>query len=299
MFAVLVPATWNVPGAGPLPTTPNKGNAEGRVEPLPTDVGELMSVGEKLPGALFEAEGDNGAGGRIGVRVGVYDTGGGEPIAIVKEAAARLVPDAALSRTNLLGTEAVRTLQRSDDEAVGTKSVICDYWARIRTGTRSEPSSFILLRFWRTGPASPDEEELFDDIAGSFLSGGPASFTGPARLVTVRRYAPPDSEVAEPGRFRYAGWRLGSVFHTKMISAKEAELATEMGINPRDGLLFLLVFFAWVASTLAFIGVGTNLLVGGATSAGTFAQLRSRGLKAVAMLAVFLGGLLAFGIATS
>src|ERR1051325_7164214 len=185
MVTVLVPATWKVPGAGPVPTTPNKDYAEGRVEPVPADVEELLSAGSMLPGALFEAEGENGAGGRIGVRVGVYDTGGKDPIAAVKEAVTRLMPPAALKPTNVAGADAVRTLQRMDGDPPDGGSVVCDYWARIRAGTRTEPTSFILIRCWRAGPARSDEEELFDDVAGSYLSGGPASFTGPLRTLTV------------------------------------------------------------------------------------------------------------------
>ncbi|MGH8999353.1 MAG: hypothetical protein ACRDY7_08180, partial [Acidimicrobiia bacterium] len=112
-------------------------------------------------------------------------------------------------------------------------------------------------------------------------------------------YGPPDSEVVKPGRFRYAGCRLGTVFHTKMISAKEAELMTEIGARPRDGLLFLAVFLPWIVATLVLVGVGPILLLGGVTAAGTLPQLRSRGLKAVVMLAVVLASLLAFGVATS
>lgn len=54
MLVVLVPATWKVPGAGPMPTTPNKDNAEGRVEPVPADVEELVSAGTALPGACLK-----------------------------------------------------------------------------------------------------------------------------------------------------------------------------------------------------------------------------------------------------
>lgn len=300
LVTVLVPATWKVPGAGPMPTTRNKDYAEGRIEPVLADVVELVSAGSMLPGALFEAEGQNGAGGRVGVRVGVYDTGGKDPIDSVKEAVARLVPPVAADPTNVAGTDAVRTLQRQDSDSMNGGSVVCDYWARIRAGTRTEPTSFILLRCWRVGPASPDEEELFDDVAGSFAAGGPASFAGPLRAVTVRKFAPPDGfEVVLPGRFRYAGWRLGTVFQTKMISAKEAELATEMGIPPREGLVLLAVFFAWLAATLALVGVGSVLLLGGMTMVSALTQLRKHGLRAVIALTVFLGALLAFGVATS
>ncbi|MGH8997805.1 MAG: hypothetical protein ACRDY7_00250, partial [Acidimicrobiia bacterium] len=268
--------------------------AEGRLEALPAGVNELVSAGAKLPGSLFEAEGANGAGGNIGVRVGIYDTGGGDPISVIKEAVAQATPNAAVSPTNVCGREGVRTLLRWDDEPVEGGSVICDYWARTREG----PASFILLRFWRTGPASPDEEELFDDVAGSVIYDDGGSFAGLARPITLRRYGPPDSEVVEPGRFRYAGCRLGTVFHTKMISAKEAELATEMAAL-RDTLLLVAVFLPWIVATLVLVGVGPILLLGGVTAAGTLPQLRSRGLKAVVMLAVVLAGLLAFGVATS
>jgi hypothetical protein len=300
MIAVLVPATWNIPGAGPIPTTRNKGYAEGRLQPVPADVGELVIAGMKLPGSLFEAEGTNGAGGHVGVRVGIYDTGGPNPVALVREAVARLTPNVVVSPTHLVTGKGLRTLQRWDDEPVVGGSVICDYWVGVKERINKEPTSFVVLRLWRTGPAGLDEEELFDDVAGSFLVGGGASFAGPLRPTTVRTHAPPPaSEVAEPNRFRYAGWRLGKVYRSKMISAQRAELATEGGARPRDGLLLLAVFFSWLAATLVLVGVGGELLLGGMTMVGTLPMLRKQGLKAVIGLAVFLGCLLAFGVATS
>lgn len=101
MIAVLVPATWDVPGAGSIPTTPNKGFAEGRLEPAPADVSELVAAGMKLLATLFEAEGTNSAGGRVGVRVGVYDTGGADPLSLVQEAVARFTPAAEIEPTHL------------------------------------------------------------------------------------------------------------------------------------------------------------------------------------------------------
>lgn len=213
---------------------------------------------------------------------------------MVKDAVAQLTPNAAVNSTNVLGADALRTLERESDG-----SVICNYWARIRAGRHTDPTGFILLRCWRAGPSDEDEEELFDDIAGSFLSGGPISFAGPLRRVTLSKYGPPDSEVVEPDRFRYAGWRLGTVFHTKMISAKEAELMTEFGNRPRDSLLLLIVFFSWLVATLALVGMGGIVLVGSATAAGALTQLRSQGLKAVGMLAAVLAGLLVFGVVTA
>jgi hypothetical protein len=299
MVAVLVPATWTVPGAGPIPTTRNKGFAEGRLEPIPADVGELVTVGMTLPGSLFEAEGTNGAGGRIGVRVGVYDTGGADPVPLVRETVTRLTPNASVSPTHLLTGKGVRTLRRWDEETDHGGSVICDYWAGIKGKVGNAPTSFVLIRIWRTGRAGQEEERLFDDIAGSFLIGGGGSFAGPLRPLMVRTHAPPGSEVVEPGRFRYAGWRLGTVYHSRMISAKEAELATEGGARPRDALLLTVVFLSWIAATLALLGVGPVLLLGGFMAGGTLPQLRSRGLKAVLTLTAFLVALLAFGIVTS
>lgn len=287
---VLVPATWDVPGAGPIPTMPNKGFAEGHLDAAPAPPSELVSAGAELPGALFEAEGGNTAGGKVGVRVGVYDTGSSDPLLLVAESVAGLRPQADVSPTTVCGREGVRVLQRSGEGDL----VVCDYWARIR-GTST---SFILLRFWRTGPAGPDDEKLFDNVAGSVIYDDGGSFSGPGRPITLRRYAPPDSEVVEPGRFRYIGWRLGKVFHTKMISASEAPLMTGMG-SLRDASLLLVLFLAWVAATLVLVGVGPVLLVGGATTAGTMPQLRSHGSKAVLTLAAVLAGLLAFGVATS
>jgi hypothetical protein len=270
---------------------PNKNLAAGYLEALPADVGELVSADGKLPGALFGAEGVNKAGGCVGVRVGVYDFGGGDPITLVKESVARLTPNAAVSPTTVSGRQGVRALQQASGAG---GSVICDYWARIR-GTST---SLILLRFWRTGPGSSDDEELFDNVAGSVIYDDGGSFSGPARPLTLRRYAPPDSEVVEPDRFRYIGWRLGKVFHTKMISATENPLMTGMG-SLRDTALLVAVLLPWVVATLVLVGVGPVLLLGGLSAAGTMPQLRSHGLKAVLTLAAVLVGLLVFGVLTS
>jgi hypothetical protein len=296
MVTVLVPATWDVLGAGSVPTIPNKDFVEGRLNPVQGDVDDLMASGMKLPGSLFEAEGTNGAGGRVGVRVGVYDTGGGDPIALVRECAARLAPTASVNPTTVFSKRGVRTLQRSDAEAVEGGSVICDYWAEFgRT-----PTNFVLLRFWRTGPGSTDEEQLFDKVAGSLLASGGPAFSGVAGAMFGRKLLPPDAhEVAEPDRFRYAGWRLGTVFRSKLLPAREAEFATVGGVHAREALLFGAVFFSWLAATLALVGVGPILMLGGMTSLGAYTELRSRGLKAVVVLALVLGGLLAFGVATS
>lgn len=291
---VLVPSTWNVPGAGPIATTPNKGFANGHLEALLIEVDELLPAGATLPGALFEAEGENKAGGRLGVRVGVFDTGGREPIAVVEESVRRLTPNAAVSPTTVCGRRGVRVLQGSTDVHGADGSVVCDYWARMR-GTST---GFILLRFWRTGPASPNDENLFDDVAGSVIFDDGGSFSGPARPVTLRRYAPPDSGVVEPEGFRYIGWRLGKVFHTKSIAAKQVPLMTGMG-SLRDAALLVAIFLPWVAATLVLVGVGPVLLLGAVSAASTMPQLRSHGSKAILTLALVLGGLLAFGIVTS
>jgi hypothetical protein len=296
MVTVLVPATWDVLGAGPVPTTPNKDFVEGRLDPIQADVDDLVASGMKLPGSLFEAEGTNGAGGRVGVRVGVFDAGGGDPIALVGESVARLAPTASMNPTSVYSKAGVRTIQRSDAGPVDERSVICDYWAEFGRN----PTHFVVLRFWRTGPGTADEEQLFDKVAGSFLASGGPIFSGAAGLAMGRKLLPPDTyEVAAPDRFRYAGWRLGTVFRSKMLPAREAQFATAGGVPARDGLLFLAVFFSWLGATLALVGVGPILLLGGVTSIGAFAELRSRGLKAVVLLAVFLAGLLAFGVATS
>jgi hypothetical protein len=291
---VLVPADWDVPGAGPIPTIPNKNFAEGRLEALPIGIDELATAAPKLPGAIFEAEGNNGAGGSIGVRVGVYDTAGGDPIALVRDAVGRLAPNAAVNPTTVCGLKGIRTLL-SGDNGPGDGTVVCDYWAR----TRGSDTCFIVLRCWRSGTASPDDEEIFDDVAGSLIYDDGGSFTAPLRAITLRRYAPPpESEVVEPGRYRYIGWRLGKVFHTKMIAAGEEAVMTEMGAR-WDALLLAAVVLAWVAATVVLVGVGPILLLGAASAAGTLPELRSRGTKAVLILAVVLAALLAYGVVNS
>ena len=296
MVTVLVPATWDVLGAGSVPTTPNKDFVDGRLDPVQADVDDLIASGMKLPGSLFEAEGTNTAGGRVGVRVGVYDTGGGDPIALVRECAARLTPPASANPTTVFSKRGVRTVQQSDAESADGRSLICDYWAEFG----KTPTNFVLLRFWRTGPGSTDEEELFDKVAGSFLSAGGPAFSGVAGAMVGRKLLPPDpNEVVEPHRFRYAGWRLGTVFRSKMLPARETEFATAGGVHAREALLLAAVFFSWLAATLALVGVGPILLLGAVTSVGAYTELRSRGPKAIIVLAVVLGGLLAFGVATS
>ena len=144
---VLVPATWEVPGAGSIPTTRNKDFFEGRLVPETAAIDGLVTAGMKLPGALFEAEGRDVAGSRIGVRVGLYDLGGGDPIALVEDAVARLTPEAALSPTTVCGQDAVRTfLRRSDRQG---DAATCDYWGPLQ----KDPGTLLLLRFWRMGPA--------------------------------------------------------------------------------------------------------------------------------------------------
>lgn len=291
---MLVPATWDIPGAAPIPTAPNKDFAEGRLEPFPADVRDLVTAGTKLPGTLFEAAGANWAAGSIGVMAGVYDTGSNDPISLVRKTVAEVTPGASVDPTTVSSEEGVRTLRRVDDASEGG-SVICDYWSILR----HSPTSVFLLRLWRTGPAHPDEEELFDDVAGSVLFSDPLSWAGPAGKLMAWKYGPPKDEVVEPGRLRYAGWRLGTVFHSRMISAREAEFATELSGKSKDALLLVVVFFAWLAATLTLVGVGPVLLLGGMMTAGTMPQLRSRGSKAVVMLALALSVLLAFGVATS
>jgi hypothetical protein len=295
MVTVLVPATWDVLGAGSVPTTPNKGFVEGRLNPVQADIDDLVEAGMKLPGSLFEAEGTNGAGGRIGVRVGVYDTGGGDPIALVRASVARLAPTATVNPTTVWSKRGVRTVQRFDADSA-EKSMLCDYWAEFgRT-----PTNFVLLRFWRTGPGNTDEERLFDQVAGSFMAAGGPIFSGAVGFAAGRKLLPPDAyEVVDPDRFRYAGWRLGSVFRSKMLPARETEFAVAGGVHAREALLFGAVFFSWLGLTMALLGVGPILLVGGMASLGAYTELRPRGLKAVVALAVVLGGLLAFGVATS
>jgi hypothetical protein len=168
---------------------------------------------------------------------------------------ARLAPNAAVSSTHIATGKGVRMLQSWDNEPVRGGSVICDYWAGIKEEMRKEPTSFVLIRLWRTGPASPDEEQLFDDVAGSYIVGGGASFAGPLGPMMLQTHGrPPASEVAEPHRFHYAGWRLGTVYQSKMFSEQRAGLAIEGGGRPRDALLLLAVF---LAGLLAF-GVTTS-----------------------------------------
>ena len=180
---------------------------------------------------------------------------GPNPVSLVREAVARLTPNAAVSSTHIATGKGVRMLQSWDNEPVRGGSVICDYWAGIKEEMRKEPTSFVLIRLWRTGPASPDEEQLFDDVAGSYIVGGGASFAGPLGPMMLQTHGrPPASEVAEPHRFHYAGWRLGTVYQSKMFSEQRAGLAIEGGGRPRDALLLLAVF---LAGLLAF-GVTTS-----------------------------------------
>jgi hypothetical protein len=283
---VAVPAHWDAPGAGAVPTLRNKGSELGRLEPLAADIGELLTAGMMLPGALFSAQGSYAGGTRIGVWVGLFDTGRSDPIAAVDDAVAKLTPAAIVSEANVCGREAVRTLQRWDDGEGG--SAICDYWAP----HRRFPTSLVLLRFWRTGPAMEDAEEIIDNVVGSLMFCGGANWAGPLRFMMERRYGPPKNpEPYEPGRWRFIGWRVGTVCKSKMIPEDEVAFATEMSPRRRDALLFLAVWVAWIVAVVALSGVGFVLLLSAFPAMHAMFQLRSRGPKAVVTFAALLAGL--------
>ncbi|MEW6471960.1 MAG: hypothetical protein AB1679_06795 [Actinomycetota bacterium] len=293
-IVVAVPATWDVPGASAIPTVRNKNGTEGGLRALPADIEELLKAGMMLPGALFSAEGRYENGVRIGLRFGLYDTGTGDPIALVKDAVARLTPEASVSSTTICGQEAVRTLRRWDDPRGG--AAICDYWGPLRQC----PTSMLLLRFWRDGPGKPDAEEIIDNVAGSVHLAGGANWAGPLRHMMRRRYGPPsESEPHEPGRWRFIGWRLGTVFKSKMIAENEISIVTEMSVRRRDAVVLLVVWLAWIIAFLTLIGMNFALVLSAFPAMHAVTQLRSKGPKAVVTFAELLAGLFVFGVAIS
>ena len=136
-------------------------------------------------------------------------------------------------------------------------------------------------------------------MAGSVLFGSGANWAGPLRLL-MRRYGPPrESEPHEPGRWRFIGWRLGTVFKSKMISEDEVPLVTEASVRRRDALLLLAVWVAWIVAALALMGVSLFPLLSAFPAMHAMTQLRSRGPKAVVLFAELLVGLLVLGLATT
>jgi hypothetical protein len=289
---LLVPATWKVSGARPVSMVPNKGLAEGRLGPVPASVADLLKAGIDPPGALLRAEDTTVAGGRSGVIVGVYETGDSDPIEQVRQAVAEADPGATIIPVSVANGAGLRADRPADGE---TEQVVRDYWGRVR----NLPTSLTLIRFWHEGaPAGPDELAVFDDIAGSCQFMYPNWWSGPAASTTRTNYQPPSSdEGPTEGLWRYAGWRLGSAFHSKMVAQKDVAILTEMGFRPRDGLLLLAVYLVWVSLALALIGFETGiLLVGSIAAFGTLTLLRTQRLRALVALAVILAVLLGIGL---
>ena len=288
---LLVPAGWDVPGAQPIPMTPNKDLSEGRLQPFPADLLDIVKSGVEPPNALFQAQGATTAGGTTGLVVGVYDIGGPDPLERVREAVLQAHPEATLTATTVAKAAGLEVRL----PATGTTdadTVVREYWARVKDA----PGSVLLIRIWRNGPGTPEDEAVYNNIVGSCVLMHPWSELDVRAARNL--YAPPTAdEPSSQGRWRFAGWRLGTVFHTKMVPPDQLAILTAAGASRRDTLVALAVFVAWVGLALAMIGFETPIfLVGGLSFAGTALSLRSQGLRAVVALAVILAVLLGIGL---
>jgi hypothetical protein len=176
----------------------------------------------------------------------------------------------------------------------GGVSVVCDYWALVRKA----PTKAVLVRFWRSGADDQADERLYDDMADSFSFIGPSTWQGLNRPFAMNQYAaPPPDEPTPEGSWRWGGWRLGTVFHTKLIPAGSQELLMASGTPRKQFLAVFALFVAWLAVALALIGFETGIFLFASFSfMGSLGLVRKYGSRGILAYAMLLVGLLAVGL---
>lgn len=174
--------------------------------------------------------------------------------------------------------------------------MVYDYWGRIGY----VPTGLALIRFWREGSGGPEDEALYENIAGSCVFMSSREWSGwEASTARQMHEPPPPDEAAGDGQWRWIGWRVGTVFRTKVVPQEYVALFTQAGFRRRDGIVLLGVFLAWIALALALIGFRTPIfIIGGMTVMGGLVSLRKQGLRAVLAVAAVLSVLLGIGLVT-
>lgn len=181
----------------------------------------------------------------------------------------------------------------------GCRSGRVDLWVPVP----ETDGQVVLVRFWRRGRDSGDLYIAFrrDYMAGSFGLMYPVFFSAAVhRPFWLERAEPPagDGSVEGDGRWRLAGCRLGTIFHTKGLAKDEAAFLSAGGARRVDRLAVFLVFVAWLVAMFTLVGFALGPLLGGSMAfLGSISFIRKYTWRATVGLAVILAGLLGIGLA--
>jgi hypothetical protein len=284
---------------------PNGTGVERGLEAIPATMAEIVSAGVDLPSPLFRASGEEGDA--MGVAIGVYSLGGRDDSRSLRQAIIEALPpqvavtEVAVSR--LTGVEVVPVPTEAGDG--GGLVYTTDTWVDVPR----RPGWVAVLRFWRIGSSWDDHAAtLGSDIADTFQFLLPGQFRGGLNRWAIRRwryFEPPDqwdqTAPARDGR-RAAGWRLGVVFQTAQLDGPQKLMFFTATERPKDILLPLGVFAAWIAIVFGFLadhteGVGDWVFYGGSGPISAWARGLRNGRRSMLGLLATLGGTLGVGFA--
>lgn len=299
-FRLLIPAPWRIPGAGAISDSRNENGRDGALYGPPARIDDLIK-GPDLPAPLFRAQGQTENGIEIGVTVGAYDTGAPVTTASLRQQIASAAPDMSVKDETVAGSDGLRLSQPSAP-ANNPSGVITtfEYWVPIP----HQSNQVAIVRFWRRHDSALSQQKVHDtdvaavqnEIAASFAFLLPTFFSGANRIPALKQqFAPAEpSENASAG-WRFAGYRLGNVFQSKIQPANIVGAAT-VTVRPLELRLIGVVWLVWVAAILLLVGFkkGEAELIFGVLSLvpalGAARKLRWRAVVAYAvLLAVLLG----------
>lgn len=244
------------------------------------------------PTRFFHANGKMTNGAEVGVSIGVFETGSDTDLMTeLKEAS----PNAALTEEVVSRLDAVRVSAPDDGRKGPGRRVTSDYWVSVP----HRPGTVAVVRFWTDDSNGSDEMQALEDfMVGSFSLILPAHWSGVQRPASQIVYKAADEASAEEDGWRFAGWRLGTIFKTARLRDSVATSASQSNPKPRDAAKVLVVFVAWLGATLATIGFDRFVIIpGGVASLTAFWSARKLRGKAALGLAVFLAVLLGLGLA--
>jgi hypothetical protein len=148
---MIIPAGWDVPDAGAVPTDDNRDGLKGTLESAPAKVGDLISAAPP-PNPLFAAHGSIGPGLEVGVTVGAYDIGSPATSGSLRKQLLAAGSSAKIDDFTVATSDGLRiTPPPGTPPGPGGASVVADYWV----GIPHHPNQVAIVRFWqRAGPAS-------------------------------------------------------------------------------------------------------------------------------------------------
>jgi hypothetical protein len=293
-YQLLVPADWEIPGAGLCPTTPNEDCSEGLLVGQAARVSDLVTAGLDLPGQVFRSHGRS-EGERSGVVIGAYAPGLVGSLDDLSQAISKAAPAAAEVQSVVVAeADAVRVNWPVSQRQPGTPAPVFDLWVPVP----KPDHQFVVARFWRDGSGSGSEAtEKLEYMASSFSLIAPTFFAGINRRVALSYYEAPAAGEAKEG-WRLGGVRLGTIFHTKLVPESRLGAYTQAGSRKRDRAVLLAEFVVWLVLIIGLVGWKTPLVLAGAGCyLGATAAAKSS-WKAWAGLAVVLVALLAIGLAS-